>query len=43
VKADLLIEANAFCAKQGKAMTLITVDAKNATPFVRMPSSEISS
>jgi hypothetical protein len=42
VKADLLIEANAFCAKQGKVMTLLNATAKNAIPFARMPSSEIS-
>jgi uncharacterized protein YcfL len=42
VKADLLTEANAFCAKQGKVMTLLNATAKNAIPFARMPSSEIS-
>jgi uncharacterized protein YcfL len=42
VKADLLTEANAFCAKQGKIMTLLNGTAKNAIPFARMPSSEIS-
>jgi uncharacterized lipoprotein YajG len=42
VKADLLKEANEFCAKQGKTMTLLNGTAKNAIPFARMPSSEIS-
>ena len=42
VKADLLIEANAFCAKRGKTMMLIDSTAKNAIPFARMPSSEIN-
>ena len=42
VKADLLKEANAFCAKQGKIMSLTGADAKNAIPFARMPSAEIN-
>jgi hypothetical protein len=42
VKAELLTEANAFCAKQGKTMQLLSADAKNAIPFARMPSSEIN-
>lgn len=42
VKADLLKEANEFCGKQGKQMQLGTSEAKNAIPFARMPSAEIS-
>lgn len=42
VKADLLIEANDFCSKRGKTMSLIDSSAKNAIPFARMPSSEIN-
>lgn len=42
VKADLLTEANAFCSKQGKVMTLLNADSKNAIPFARMPSAEIN-
>ena len=41
VKADLLTEANAFCAKQGKTIELLDASAKNAIPFARLPSSEI--
>jgi hypothetical protein len=42
VKAELLTEANAFCAKQGKTIQLLSADAKNAIPFARMPSSEVN-
>lgn len=42
VKAEILVEANQFCAKSGKSMQLLTSDAKNAIPFARMPSAEIS-
>ncbi len=42
VKAEIVAEANAHCAKEGKAMELLTGDAKNAIPFARMPSAEIS-
>jgi hypothetical protein len=42
VKTDLLQEANEFCAKSGKTMELTSGEAKNAIPFARMPSAEIS-
>lgn len=42
IKADLLTEANGFCSKQGKTMTLLNADSKNAIPFARMPSAEIN-
>jgi hypothetical protein len=42
VKADILIEANAFCAKSGKSLELLNSNSKNAIPFARMPSAEIS-
>ena len=41
VKADLLIEANEFCAKSGKQIELISADSKNAIPFARTSSAEI--
>lgn len=41
VKADLLVEANEFCAKSGKQIELTSSDAKNAIPFARMSSAEI--
>lgn len=41
VKAEILVEANQFCAKSGKSMQLLTSDAKNAIPFARMSSAEI--
>jgi hypothetical protein len=42
VKAELLGEANAFCGKSGKTMELLKGDAKNAIPFARMSSAEIT-
>jgi len=42
VKADLLAEANEFCGKSGKRIELLTSDAKNAIPFARTSSAEIS-
>lgn len=42
VKADILVEANAFCAKSGKRVDLLSSDAKNAIPFARLSSAEIS-
>lgn len=42
IKSDLIIEANAFCAKSGKTIELLTGDAKNAIPFARMSSAEIT-
>ena len=41
VKADLLIEANEFCAKSGKQIQLLSADSKNAIPFARTSSAEI--
>lgn len=41
VKADLLIEANEFCAKSGKQIELISANSKNAIPFARTSSAEI--
>jgi hypothetical protein len=42
VKAEIIGEANAFCAKSGKTIELLNGDSKNAIPFARMPSAEIS-
>lgn len=42
IKADIIGEANEFCAKSGKRIELLTGDSKNAIPFARMPSAEIS-
>lgn len=42
VKADILTEANEFCAKSGKTIDLISSSSKNAIPFARMSSAEIS-
>lgn len=41
VKAEILTEANNFCRSSGKAMQLVTSDAKNAIPFARTSSAEI--
>lgn len=42
VKAEIISEANAHCAKSGKSIELLTADSKNAIPFARVPSAEIS-
>lgn len=42
VKADIISEANVFCAKSGKTIELISANSKNAIPFARMSSAEIS-
>jgi len=42
VKAQILKEANTFCAQSGKTMELLNSDAKNAIPFARTSSAEIS-
>ncbi len=42
IKADLLVEANEFCAKSGKRIELLTATSQNAIPFARMSSAEIS-
>ena len=41
VKAEILAEANAFCARSGKAIELLSSDAKNAIPFAHMSGAEI--
>lgn len=42
VKTDLIQEGVTFCAKSGKTLELISGEGKNAIPFARMPSAEIS-
>lgn len=42
VKGDIIGEANTFCSKSGKQTELISSDSKNAIPFVRMSSAEIT-
>ena len=42
VKGDIIGEANAFCSKSGKQTELVSSDSKNAIPFVRMSSAEIT-
>jgi hypothetical protein len=42
VKADIIGEENTFCSKSGKQTELISSDSKNAIPFVRMSSAEIT-
>ncbi|MFB9242262.1 hypothetical protein IV454_16885 [Massilia antarctica] len=42
VKADLIQEGVAFCAKNGKTLELISGVGKNAIPFARTSSAEIS-
>jgi hypothetical protein len=42
VKTDIIAEANTFCSKSGKQTELISSDSKNAIPFVRMSSAEIT-
>lgn len=42
VKAEIIGEANAHCAKSGKQIELLTGDAKNAIPFARLSSAEIT-
>jgi hypothetical protein len=41
-KADLLREANAFCAKQGKQIQMLDAKAEKGTPFVRCASAELT-
>ena len=41
VKADLYVEANEYCGKQGKEVQTVTATAQNAMPFVRMPNAEL--
>lgn len=40
-EADLLREANAFCAKQGKEIETIKADASHGVPFARCASAEV--
>lgn len=42
VKTDIIAEANAFCSKSGKQTELVSSDSKNAIPFVRTSSAEIT-
>lgn len=42
VKADIYVEANEFCAKQGKAVETVDVQAKNAIPFARQGSASLT-
>lgn len=42
VKADLIQEGGAFCAKDGKTLQLISAESKNAIPFARTSSAEIA-
>ncbi|MDQ1919487.1 hypothetical protein [Massilia pseudoviolaceinigra] len=42
VKADLIQEGVAFCTKNGKTLELISGEGKNAIPFARTSSAEIS-
>lgn len=42
VKADLYVEANDFCSKQGKAVETVSATAQNAIPFARMPNAELN-
>lgn len=42
VKTDIIAEANTFCSKSGKQTELVSSESKNAIPFVRMSSAEIT-
>jgi hypothetical protein len=42
VKAELIQEGVAFCTKSGKTLDLIGGEGKNAIPFARSSSAEIS-
>jgi hypothetical protein len=42
VKTDIIAEANVFCSKSGKQTELISSASKNAVPFVRTSSAEIT-
>jgi hypothetical protein len=42
VKGDIIKEANEFCSKSGKQTDLVSGDSKNAIPFARMSSAEIT-
>lgn len=41
VKADLYIEANDYCSRQGKVVETVSSTSQNAMPFVRMPNAEL--
>jgi hypothetical protein len=41
VKADLLGEANRFCAERKRVLEVTDSREENAIPFVRMPNAEI--
>jgi len=40
-KAELMREANDFCAKQGKSMSILDAVAHNGVPFARCASAEL--
>lgn len=42
VKAEIIGEANTFCAKSGKRIELLNATSQNAIPFARMSSAEIN-
>lgn len=42
VKADIYVEANEFCSKQGKAVETVNVQGKNAIPFTRQGSASLT-
>lgn len=42
VKADLYVEANDYCARQGKIVETVSATAQNAIPFARMPNAELN-
>ncbi|QBI03110.1 hypothetical protein [Pseudoduganella albidiflava] len=42
VKAEIIGEANQFCAKSGKRIELLSATSQNAIPFARMSSAEIN-
>jgi hypothetical protein len=35
VRADIYVEANAFCERTGKAVETVNIEVKGAIPFVR--------
>lgn len=41
LKADVYVEANTFCSKQGKLVETITTTTQNAIPFVHGPAASL--
>jgi hypothetical protein len=41
VKADLYLEANDYCVRQGKVVDTVSASAQNAIPFARLPNAEL--